>query len=180
MSPSGSSSDDAAGSGPPNALTSPKSSEELALFEHGRQRRKSYRCLGTIGSGTQGTVKEATYIASGRRVALKVLRKNTNSNTLSRRRNSLDNVWEEHEAQIRDMRRKFNALYELRHANLLKVVEFWETDEKFYLATEICEGDVQKYLDLSGGALGENQARVLLEGVLRGIEFLHSRGVVHR
>lgn len=163
-----------------STLSRSKSPEDLAIFEHGKRRRRAYRCLRTIGTGTQGTVKEALCLATGKRVALKAIRKaaeKPNFGSLPAPQGRFDEL---EIAATKDTRRKFGTLGLLRHTNLLDFIEHFETEDKFYIVTELCAGDLRTFLNASRGLLSETHIRVLLGGVLRGIEFLHSQGIVHR
>lgn len=151
-----------------SAPTSPLTDLEL-VFQHGRERRKAFRTGQIVGSGTEATVKIATCLATGARVAIKVIRKPVSTSSPGSAHSTSG-----------EMRRKFEAVTALPHPNLLKHIEYFETKDKFYLVTELLAGDLHTLLAQNGGKLSEDQARVVLEGILQGLQFLHSKGIAHR
>ena len=41
-------------------------------------------------------------------------------------------------------------------------------------------GDLFSFIDRKGGCLGEAQSAVITRQILKGVEYLHERGIVHR
>lgn len=146
-----------------------------ALFLQGRARRRAYRTGALLGLGTEGTVKVAVSLETQRRVAIKSVRKQMGSSS------SLNSMQSASEEACREVRRKFEVLARLRHPNLLEVIEFFETDEKFYLVTELAAGDLSNLLESrEGRKVSEDEARLILQGILKGLTFLHAHGIAHR
>ncbi|KAJ3274355.1 diacylglycerol O-acyltransferase 1 [Borealophlyctis nickersoniae] len=89
------------------------------------ERRKLYKTKRKLGEGTYGVVKEAVYLPTGRTVALKSIGKQPAS--------SGQNV---REAVTREM----TCLKDVRHANIIAMLDFFETRKKYYLVFEIATG----------------------------------------
>lgn len=73
----------------------------------------------------------------------------------------------------------------LRHTNILTLYHYFEDDERVYLVMELCShGELYSLLkrrrESGGGALTENEARIILRDVVAGLKFLHSHGIIHR
>lgn len=68
----------------------------------------------------------------------------------------------------------------LDHPNILKLYEYFEDDQNFYLITELCTGgelfdkiiEKEQYL--------EQEAAQVFKEMLTGVNYCHSQGIVHR
>lgn len=71
-------------------------------------------------------------------------------------------------------------LKSLDHPNILKVFEYFEDSEHFYIVMEYCQGgDVFDKIERCG-KLTEKLAAKILKYLLVGVNYLHSKNVVHR
>ena len=71
-------------------------------------------------------------------------------------------------------------LRNLDHPNIVKVYEYFEDEQNYYIIMEYCEGgDVFDMLE-SGGTFTERFAAKTMKYLLSGLSYLHSRQVVHR
>jgi cyclin-dependent kinase-like len=71
-------------------------------------------------------------------------------------------------------------LRSLRHDNVVSLLDVFRHRGKLCLVFEFVEGTVLQLLEAAPGGLPEAQAKRVLWQVLRALEYLHSRGVVHR
>jgi serine/threonine protein kinase len=72
-----------------------------------------------------------------------------------------------------------SLLKSLRHPNVVKIVDFMETPERFYIVMQKCNGDVlDRVVDLK--RYTESDARQLTNGLLKGVQYLHERKIAHR
>ncbi|MGQ9592670.1 MAG: serine/threonine-protein kinase, partial [Planctomycetota bacterium] len=129
-----------------------------------RSRIGDYEVIRRIGIGGTGTVFEARHVRLNVPVALKVLYPRF--------------------ARRPELARRFleeaRNLASLSHPNLVHALDFGADGEYCYLATEYVEGmDLRQKL-LSGGPLGLRSALRIVRDVSRALEFLSSRGLVHR
>ncbi|KAJ3259763.1 hypothetical protein HK104_006905 [Borealophlyctis nickersoniae] len=129
------------------------------------ERRKLYKTKRKLGEGTYGVVKEAVYLPTGRTVALKSIRKQPAS--------SGHNV---REAVTREM----TCLKDLRHPNIIAMLDFFETRKKYYLVFEIATGG-ELYDRISKmGKFTERDAATIVFTVLDAVALLHEHDIVHR
>lgn len=67
------------------------------------------------------------------------------------------------------------------HSNVLPIIEANEYDGQIVIVSEYApDGSLEELLRTSGGALPVKQAVELTIGILKGLEFLHSRKIIHR
>ncbi len=109
-----------------------------------------FRLERQVGRGGLGTVYRATDARTGARVALKLLPPGTD------------------ESASRRLRREFEALKNLRHPNIVRVLDSGETDGISWLSMEFVDGmPLREWLSVAGGPklLEPEQADDALEGV---------------
>jgi serine/threonine protein kinase len=118
-----------------------------------------YKVVERLGEGGQAQVFLALDLArDGREVALKVLRPGA-------------------ERGEGDLRREFEALSTLRHPNLVSVLDFGTgEDGALYFTSEYFAG---KALRACMVELSADERLDVLCQILRGLEYVHTRGVVH-
>lgn len=117
-----------------------------------------------LGAGGMGAVFEATQIALGRRVAVKVL-----NPQLARDRNHVERF-----------RREAQAASNLRHRNIVDVIDFGEAGDLVFYAMEYLEGEDLSALLARVGRMRWAEARPLLLQVVRALRAAHDKGVIHR
>ncbi|HSD30105.1 MAG TPA: serine/threonine-protein kinase [Vicinamibacteria bacterium] len=123
-----------------------------------------YRILSEIGRGTMGRVFKAQDPVLGRFVAVKTLSYSLGATEESRRR----------------FHREAQAAALLSHPNIVTVHDFGEEKGLIYMAMELLEGkDLRDALADGDLPALEDKLRVL-DQVLAGLAFAHSKGVVHR
>ncbi len=122
-----------------------------------------YELLGQAGIGGMGVVFRARQIATGRTVAVKVLRDDDQSLPDAPRR----------------FRREVQCLASLDHPNVLKVIESGTRDGVAYLVMEYLEGGTLAKR-LNGSALPPRDAAQLVAALAGAVHYLHGRGIVHR
>jgi polo-like kinase 4 len=124
------------------------SRDHLGCYELGR----------VLGSGGFGVVREATEVASGERVAIKVVTK----------------------AQITDdmmarVRNEVQLHSRLSHPAIVGVRSFFEDDEHIYLVMELCAGgELQQRVRQR--PLREPEAARLFTQLVHGLLYLHTHG----
>lgn len=124
-----------------------------------------YRVEARLGHGGMGVVYEALDLERGRGVALKVLHPQLSVQPDAKRR----------------FRREARLAIELRHPNLVRVLDFGATDEGTpYLVMELLHGETLARRLRPGIPLAVDEALALLRPICRAVEAAHARGVVHR
>jgi serine/threonine-protein kinase len=123
-----------------------------------------YRIDRKIGSGGMGVVYAAEHLALKRPVALKVIG----------RRHTAE------PRQIARFRKEARVASQLRHPNVVEVIDLGQADGREYLAMEFLEGlDLCDAIHLADGYTVED-AVPILDQVLAALEVAHETGLVHR
>ncbi|XP_013915148.1 PREDICTED: cyclin-dependent kinase 3 [Thamnophis sirtalis] len=117
-----------------------------------------------IGEGTYGVVYKARNKQTGQLVALKKIR--------------LDS---ETEGVPSTAIREISLLKELKHPNIVRLLDVVHNQKKLYLVFEYLNQDLKKYMDSSRtGELPLNLIKSYLYQLLQGVSFCHSHRVIHR
>jgi calcium-dependent protein kinase len=137
----------------------PVSQELLVLQQKGNPSDKYIRGK-KIGSGSFGTVYEAKNLIFNTKVAMKVIVKKQNMNKLL-------------------IENEIDILKKLSHPNIVRIYEFYESLNNFYLINEYCdEGELYNYINKS--TLNEQQLAVIFYQVFSGLSYLHENNILHR
>ena len=124
-----------------------------------------YTLLGELGRGGMGAVYLARHKVSGQHVALKLMLPKVAANETARAR----------------FMREVELTRMLRHPNIAALYEDGFADGAVFFTTEYCEGgSLDKLLRIRGGKLPIDEAVKYALDVLDGLEYAHSRNVVHR
>ncbi|XP_029024671.1 serine/threonine-protein kinase ULK1 [Betta splendens] len=76
--------------------------------------------------------------------------------------------------------KEIKILKELKHENIVELLDFQETASSVYLVMEYCNGgDLADYLH-SKGTLSEDTIRVFLQQIAGAMRVLQSKGIIHR
>ncbi|EPY49869.1 CMGC/CDK/CDK5 protein kinase Pef1 [Schizosaccharomyces cryophilus OY26] len=124
----------------------------------------NYQRLEKLGEGTYANVYRAQNRTTGEVVALKVIRIDPEEGTPS--------------TAIREI----SLMKELRHPNIMSLIDVLHTDNKLMLVFEYMEKDLKKYMDAYGnqGALSPSEVKNFTRQLLSGISFCHENRVLHR
>lgn len=135
-----------------------------------RQPRLSdFTVIAPIGEGASGKVFLVRDNKTGKKLALKCMSKKGGSfgYSASEFRHAVD------ERLAHEHMNDAPFIVKLRHA--------FQTQDRLYLATEFCEGgDVYNFVDMRGGGVSEDQARIVAAQVLLGLKSLHDESIVFR
>ena len=123
-----------------------------------------YHLERVIGRGGMGLVFEATHVAVGRRVAVKILRPEAARSA---------------EAVAR-FHREARAAASIGHRNIVEVLDFGHGDDGAYLVMELLEGADLASIVRKSGALPVARAVGIARQVADGLRAAHERGIVHR
>ncbi|KAJ3177329.1 hypothetical protein HDU87_004581 [Geranomyces variabilis] len=128
-------------------------------------KRKLYKTKAVVGEGTFGVVREAIYIPTGRAVALKSIQKHGHDSP------------EDVELAVR---REMEVLEKIRHPNIISLLDWFETKEKYYLVFDLATGGELYDRIAKRGKFTERDAVRIIYTVLSAVGFLHDRDIVHR
>lgn len=121
-----------------------------------------YKKLEKLGEGTYATVYRAQHIPSGLLVALKEIRLNPEEGAPS--------------TAIREI----SLMKELRHPNVVQLIDVIHTDKLLTLVFELCEIDLKNYLDSKRGILNPRVIQGLMRDLFHGLAYCHNQKVLHR
>ena len=117
-----------------------------------------------IGEGTFGKVHKAVVTATGEIVAIKKLIKTMSSK----------------EGAELSMLREIMLLQELKHENVIDLIEVFVHHGSISLVFEFCDADLEAVIKDSSRHLSIAQVKGYLLGTLRGVAFCHANWVLHR
>ena len=113
-----------------------------------------------IGAGSYGTVYEATNIVFKSKVAMKMIIKQENMKPTF-------------------IKNEIDILKKLSHPNIVRIYEFYESTNCFYLINEFCDqGELYNYINNS--LLNEQQLSIIFYQVFSGLCYLHENNILHR
>ncbi|XP_015518064.1 cyclin-dependent kinase 2 [Neodiprion pinetum] len=116
-----------------------------------------------IGEGTYGVVYKAKDKLTGKLVALKKIRLETES-----------------EGVPSTAIREISLLKELTHPNVVQLLDVVHCEKKLYLVFEFLQQDLKKLLDSTKAGLSHSIVKSYLHQLLKGIAFCHVHRVLHR
>ena len=116
----------------------------------------------SLGKGAYGNVYESRNPTFNNKVAMKIIDKN---------KIELDEIND-------DIKSEINILKKLSHPNIVKIYEFYESDNCFYIINEYCKGG-QLYEYLTKNKLTEEQLCVIFYQVFSGLIYLHEHSILH-
>ncbi|XP_033740955.1 hormonally up-regulated neu tumor-associated kinase homolog A-like [Pecten maximus] len=147
---------------PPRVVDVPR--EAIRSFHHSKK-VGNYLLGKTIGEGSFAKVKEALHVPTGELVAIKVIDKKRAKQDSYVRKN---------------LRREGKILQLARHPNIVQLFEIMETENSYYLVTELCKGgDLMDYI-CQRKKLEEREAKKFIRQIVSAIEYLHRLGILHR
>ena len=122
-----------------------------------------YVKLDKVGEGTYGVVYKCQNKNTKDYVALKKLR--------------LEN---EDEGIPSTAMREISILKQMKHPNIVKLVDLIHGDKKLYLVFEFMDYDLKKFLDMNGGPLPPQLVKSYLYQITSAIRYCHSKRILHR
>ena len=124
---------------------------------------ENYENLGTIGEGTYGVVIKARHKETGQIVAIKKFKESDDDEQV--RKTSL---------------REVRVLKQLRHDNIINLLEVFRRKGKLYLVFEYVEKTILELLEKHPYGLDDQDVKRYAYQLLRGVEYCHAHGIVHR
>jgi serine/threonine protein kinase len=123
-----------------------------------------YRIESLIGRGGMGIVYRAIHPATGRSVALKLIRPEFANDTTFRKR----------------FEREANVAAAISHPNVIPVYEAGESGGQLFMASRYVDGTDLGALIASEGRLHPRHAAAILGQVASALDAAHERGLIHR
>ncbi|XP_034425281.1 cyclin-dependent kinase-like 2 [Hippoglossus hippoglossus] len=122
-----------------------------------------YESLGLVGEGSYGSVLKCRHRDSGRLVAIKKFVDSDDDKTVKK-------------IALREIK----LLRQLRHGNLVNLLEVWKRRRRWYLVFEFVERTLLDDLEHNRSGLDLNTSRQYLYQVLRATAFCHQQNIIHR
>lgn len=116
-----------------------------------------------VGEGTYGVVYKAKDKQTDEFVALKRIRLEV-----------------EDEGIPSTTLREISVLRQLRHPNIVELTDVVQSEGRLYLVFEFVDKDLKKYMEACDGPLSPQLIKSYTHQMLKGLEFCHVRGVMHR
>ena len=132
------------------------------MYDYKEQLEK-YTKVEKVGEGTYGVVYKCKVKDTNDYVALKKIR--------------LEN---EDEGIPSTSIREISILKQLRHPNILYLIDLIHGEKKLYLVFEYMDHDLKKFLDINNGPLTPELVKSYLFQILIAINFCHSKRILHR
>ena len=134
------------------------------IFEHKGKLRDSYKISKKIGEGAYSSVRRIKHRATGEKRAVKTIHKKT--------------LKTEEEKNM-----AFNEVAVLRsldHPNVIKLHEYYQDEQNYYIIMEYCGGGELFERILTHGCITESTAAEYMRQIFEVLIYLEDRGVVHR
>lgn len=122
---------------------------------------KKYQIIKEIGSGAYGTVYLTEHMITKGKFAMKKIEKSSEDLLV-------DN-------EIKD---EIEILKGLDHPNILKILEFYNTPQSYYIITDYCQNGELFYQREK--RFSETQLAVIFRQIFSGLAYLHENHIVHR
>ena len=120
-----------------------------------------------LGRGAFGTVNTAVNVNSKLKAAAKRLSRKVSSK-------GSGNLPKDVEAELIALKKG------LQHANILKVYDYHVDSECFWLFMELCDVDLDKYLQHNCDSVSYSSKLLMMLQMVNGLSFLHQNKIVHR
>ncbi|XP_052265731.1 cyclin-dependent kinase-like 2 isoform X2 [Dreissena polymorpha] len=124
---------------------------------------EKYENQGLVGEGSYGMVLKCRHKETGQLVAIKKFLESEDDKMVKK-------------IALREVR----MLKQLRHDNLVNLLEVFRRKKRLYLVFEFVDHTVLDELEKCPNGLDETTCRKILWQVLKGIEFCHLNNIIHR
>ncbi|XP_044537357.1 cyclin-dependent kinase-like 2 isoform X2 [Gracilinanus agilis] len=124
---------------------------------------EKYEHLGLVGEGSYGAVMKCRNKANGRIVAVKKFLESEDDKTVKK-----------------IATREIKLLKQLRHENLVNLLEVCKKKKRWYLVFEFVDHSMLDDLDLFPQGLEYQRVQKYLYQIIKGIEFCHNHNIIHR
>ncbi len=123
-----------------------------------------YKLVKMIGKGAFGKVSLGIHKLTGKYVAIKTIDKDCLKDEYSKRK----------------VLREIYILKKIRHVNVIRLLEVFETAQQVLIVTEYAGGGDLLHYVKSKKYLTEEEARPMFRQIVYGLAHIHSRNVLHR
>ncbi|KAF4039228.1 Protein kinase domain [Phytophthora infestans] len=124
---------------------------------------ENYESLGTIGEGTYGVVLKCRHKATGQIVAIKKFKES-----------------DDDEQVKKTALREIKILKQLKHENIVSLLEVFRMKGKLYLVFEFVEKTILEEIERHPDGLDPSTLKNLMWQLVRAITFCHQHNIIHR
>ena len=136
-------------------------SNDVIVSDSGFDPEKVYEKIGIIGEGAYGEVWKVRHKVLGKEFAMKIIEKSPYCN-------------------IEEIQNEIEILKQLDHPNILKILDFHMSSNKFYIITDFCkEGELFNEIKKKE-RFSELETAFVIQQLLRAIRYCHKMRVIHR
>jgi protein kinase-like protein/uncharacterized protein DUF1566 len=122
------------------------------------------RITSEIGQGGMGMLYMAEHVNVGKPFAVRQLAPELAQNQMYRER----------------FIKEATALAQLKHDNIVRIYEVIEKEGNIFLVMEYVDGDTLDSILKNRGVISEKEALAITKGILKGLNYAHSKGAIHR
>ena len=134
---------------------------DVIVTDSGYNPEKIYEKIKLIGEGTFGEVWKVRHKILGKNYAMKIIEKNPY-------------------CKMKEIFNEINILKKLDHPNILKIIDFHLTNDKFYIITDYCsEGELYNEIKATE-QFSEIEVAFVIHQLLSAIRYCHKMRVIHR
>ncbi|XP_068167513.1 serine/threonine-protein kinase Chk2 [Antennarius striatus] len=130
-----------------------------------KELQEKYLLTRQIGTGVCGEVKLAFERSTCKKFAVKIINKKN---------------FQSEGTAVRNAKTEMEILQRTDHPCLIKTVDFYQTDESYYIVLELMEGGELFQRLKSKQQLKESVAKLYFYQMLNAVQYLHSNGIIHR
>jgi len=123
-----------------------------------------YKILKKLGEGSYGVVSKVKHLSTGQERAMKKIQKNTKSK----------------KEDDEDIINEIEILKKLDHPNIVKIFEFYNSPDHFFIITEFCKlGELFEEIYHKAPIAEDTSAHIIYQ-VLAAVNYCHSCNIIHR
>jgi len=79
------------------------------------------------------------------------------------------------------IKNEISNLQMIQSKGVIQLAQFYKTHQAYYIFCDYCNGsDLSQIIRAKGGFLCEEAARLIFSKIVRGVDDLHSAGIIHR
>lgn len=127
--------------------------------------QKKYVLTRRIGTGVCGEVKLAFERSTCKKFAVKIINKKN---------------FQSEGTATRNAQTEIEILKRVDHPCLIRTVDFYQTDDSYFIVLELMEGGELFHRVKSQKQLSESVAKLYFYQMLRAVQYLHGNGIIHR
>ena len=142
-----------------------KKAEKKRIFNLNDSRVEDHYAFGEeLGRGSFAKVRAGRHYKTSEKVAIKIIDKN-----------SID-------VKIESLKTEVKILMNVKHPNIVNLLDVFEDDDKLYLIMELMTGGelFDKICNDYPNGYSEKQAADLARQIIEAVKYLHGKGIIHR